>query len=325
MTVSIDDAIEAYFDERKSELSDSSLQNHRYQLQRFSEWSRGAGNVDSIGDIIPLKLSKFRRHRSSDINSNTMYNQLCILRLFLRFCHRMGWVREEISESIVLPRRDGGARDSAIDPDRMEALLDELDRYPYASLTHVIAALMWTCSMRISGVRSLDVGDIYLDEWWIDVNHRPETGTPLKNKEVSEREINIHPWVQDVLRDWIDDRRPDIEDSHGHTPLIASGAGRLSRSSIRRRVCRLTACGGVGDGYACSADRASQCDECVPPHDIRRTSISSWFDDVADIELLAGRVDCSLSTMREHYDYVQNKTSASCGVMRSICSDWHRR
>jgi len=298
----VQEAITAYLAEREAELSDSSIQNHRYQLKRWREWCGGAGELSHIGEVKPLDLSRFRRHRSQSINSNTMYNQLSVLRLFLGFCERMGWVGSGVPDSIVLPTRNGAARDSCIDPDRVAAILDSLERYAYGSVDHVILALMWTCSMRISGVRALDIDDVYCNERWVNVVHRPGRGTPLKNKEGSEREVQLHGWVADVLRAWIDDRRPAVTDEYDREPLVASRYGRLAGSSIRMRVYKLTACGGVTDGCECDSDPITKCDEVVSPHDIRRSSISAWLDRGSEPDLLSGRVDTSVSTMEKHYD-----------------------
>lgn len=301
--ITIEEAIEAYLEERKSELSDSSIQNHRYQLKQFRLWARGAGGIDNLDDIDPLDLSRFRRYRSNDLNSNTMYNQLGVLRLLLRFTHRMGWVEEELPDSIVLPTRSGRSRDSSIAPDRITSIIDDLERYQFASLNHVILSLLWTCSLRIGALRGLDVRDVYTDEQWIDMVHRPGEGTPLKNGGGSEREVNLHGWVADVLRAWIDDRRPDVTDeSSGRIPLVASSRGRMARSSIRERVYRLTACGSLGDGCECGSDPITDCSDVVSPHDVRRSSISAWLDDKVDPGLLASRVDSSQSTIEEHYD-----------------------
>jgi site-specific recombinase XerC len=298
----VEEAIKAYLADRQSELSSSSLQNHRYQLKQFKQWTRGAGSVDNLDDVEPLTLSKFRRYRSNSINSNTMYNQLSVLRLFLRFCHRMGWVPESLPESIVLPTRAGRSRDSSIDPDRVAAILDDLERFEYAGLDHVILSLIWTASFRISGLRALDVDDVKSREQWVNVAHRPGKETPLKNKEDSEREVNLHGWVCDVIDTWIDDRRPDTRDDFGRKPLLASVYGRLAHSSIRERVYNLTACGSLDEGCACGASPVTACDDVVSPHDVRRSSISAWLDDGAEPELLSGRVDTSTKTMEKHYD-----------------------
>lgn len=302
MPVSIEEAVESYLEERQSELSDSSIQNHRYQLKQFKQWAWGASDIDVIGDIDAIDVSRFRRSRSKDLNSNTMYNQLSSLRLFLRYCHRMGWVEEELPESIVLPTRSGQSRDSRIDIDRLECLLDELERYAYASREHITVAMLASTGMRIGTLRGLDVGDVYLDESWCDVVHRPNTGTPLKNAESSERELNLHGWVSSVLRSWISDRRPACTESNGREPLVSTGQGRCARSSIRRMVYRVTACASAVDGCDCDASRPSKCADSVSPHDIRRSAVSAWLNDGIDVSHVSGRVDSSPDTIRTHYD-----------------------
>jgi Site-specific recombinase XerD len=218
----------------------------------------------------------------------------------------MSWVGEGVPDSIVLPTRDGRSRDSSIDPDRVAAILDDLDQYAYASLDHVILALMWTCSMRIGAVRALDVCDVHTDEQWIDMVHRPGTDTPLKNKGGSEREINLHGWVAELLDAWMTDRRPGVRDAHGRDPLLVSDHGRLARSSIRSRVYRLTSCSDLSEACDCG-DAPTACDDVVSPHDIRQSSISAWLDEGHDPQLLSGRVDTSPETMDRHYD-VRNAT-----------------
>lgn len=294
------EAEEAYINERETELSDSSIQNHRYQIKQFRQWCSD-NSIATIDNIEAIDISRFRRDRSTEINNNTLYNQLSVLRLFLSYCSRMQWCDEHLSESIVLPRRDGQARHTSIDADRVEAILSELDDYRFASVDHVILSLLWTTGMRIGALRSLDVQDVHTDEKWLNVAHRPTEGTPLKNKNNSERQINIHDWVVDVLDAWMSDRRPNSTDGYGRSPLIATTSGRAARSTIRGHVYRLTACGALGSGCECS-DYPSKCPDAVAPHDIRRSSISAWLNKGVDPNLLSDRVDTSEDMMDKHYD-----------------------
>lgn len=55
--------------------------------------------------------------------------------------------------------------------------------------------------MRLGGLRTLDVGDFDEGRPAIEVRHRPETGTPLKRKSKSERDVLITPEVAEVLAD----------------------------------------------------------------------------------------------------------------------------
>ena len=305
--VTVPEAVESYLTERSTELSDSSIQNHRYQLKRLKEWCAGPGDIDTIEEFDPIDLSRFRRARSEDINSNTMYNQLGVVRLFLRFAHRMGWVEESLPDSIVLPTRDGRARDSSLDPDRASNILDKLETYRYASFDHCLMVMLWTCGMRIGTIRSLDITDFHLDEGWVEVVHRPDQGTSLKNSDGSTREVNLHGWVCDVLRAWIEDRRPAGEDAHSREPLFLTSKGRAARATLRRRVNRLTDCGNLDPGCDCDITYASKCSESVSPHDIRRSSISAWLDKGNQPELVSQRCDVSKSTIDVHYDVRSEK------------------
>ena len=45
--------------------------------------------------------------------------------------------------------------------------------------------------MRMSGLRSLDLGGFDEGQPALELRHRPDTGTPLKNKEKGERDVLI--------------------------------------------------------------------------------------------------------------------------------------
>jgi len=214
----------------------------------------------------------------------------------------MSWVDDLLAESIVLPRRDGSSRADRIDAERVERIIDHLDKYHYASFNHVIMSLLWTTGMRIGALRAIDVSDVHLDDRFIGLHHRPEEGTPLKNAEGSERELNLHGWVNDIVRCWIEDNRPPHVDINGREALISTEmGGAAARSTIRRVVYVLTACGDVTQGCECS-EYPSKCPESVSPHDIRRSSISAWLNRGVDINMLSDRVDSSPSTLERHYD-----------------------
>lgn len=90
--------------------------------------------------------------------------------------------------------------------------------------------------MRIGGLRALDVGDFDQARPAVEIRHRPETGTPLKRKENSERDVIITPETADIVRDHIETKRPDSTDDHGRKALIATGYDRASRTTITKHV-----------------------------------------------------------------------------------------
>jgi hypothetical protein len=46
---------------------------------------------------------------------------------------------------------------------------------------------MWHTMMRVGGVHALDVEDYHPDKQYVEVRHRPDEGTPVKNKGDGER------------------------------------------------------------------------------------------------------------------------------------------
>jgi len=51
--------------------------------------------------------------------------------------------------------------------------------------------VVWKTGMRMSGLRSLDLGGFDEGQPALELRHRPDTGTPLKNKEKGERDVLI--------------------------------------------------------------------------------------------------------------------------------------
>lgn len=87
--------------------------------------------------------------------------------------------------------------------------------------------------MRLGSLRSIDLEDYDRDAKCIDLKHRPDQGTPLKNGVAAERSINISDHFCQVLDDYIEYTRDDVEDDFGREPLITSTKGRLTASPIR--------------------------------------------------------------------------------------------
>lgn len=168
--------------------------------------------------------------------------------------------------------------------ERTETILEDLDRYRFASTDHVMFLFLWRTAARLGAIRSLDLDDLYLDsedrerlrtalqaegihtsvveEVLEDIElpvlwfrHRPDSDTPLKSREDGECVVNIREGTATVLREYIQVNRPDIEDDYGRNPLLAtrSGSGRRSKSNIRNWVYVLTQPCEFGD--PCPHDR----------------------------------------------------------------------
>lgn len=257
----------------------------------------------------------------AEVADTTLYNAMMTLRTFIKWCESKGLL-EGLSENIMLPDRGRAARTETIEPDTAGEILDHLEKYEYATYQHVLFALLWDAGLRIGAVRSLDLGDYHSAEAYIELHHRPGTGdgeslnknrgTPLKNKEDSEREVNLHDWVVEVIDDYIDGRRTEITDKAGRRPLLTTNQGRPARTTLRRHIrARTRPCEYSGECPAgrniedCEATKwknAPDCPESVKPHSIRRSAITAWLNEGHSKELVSDRMDVSPDVLEEHYD-----------------------
>lgn len=97
----------------------------------------------------------------------------------------------------------------------------------YGSRRHAFLELAWTTGARQGGLRALDLQDLYISERYIEFRHRPDTGTPLKNKRGGERPVGLKQESVDALKHYIRNDRVDKADDHGRQPLLTTIQGRL--------------------------------------------------------------------------------------------------
>jgi len=306
-------AVERYLKEREPEVSKSTHRNHRYTLSRFVEWSENAG-LDNIADLDGLHIHDFKIHRreNGEINEVTLYKNLCTLRVFIRWLESMEIVDTGVAENMILPDPDDDARDDKIEPDTAEEILEYLDKFEYATLRHVLFAVLWDTGFRLGTIRTLDLDDYHREERYVEVHHRPEKGTPLKNKGKAEREVNLHDWVCDILDDYIEIHRHAVTDEHGREPLFTSQHGRPVGTNLRAHMNALTRpchysgeCPHNRDIETCEAtvmEQAQRCPSSVPPHTLRRSAITAWLNEGHSKELLSDRMNVSTKTLEKHYD-----------------------
>ena len=68
---------------------------------------------------------------------------------------------------------------------------------------------------------------------YVEFRHRPDTGTPLKNKRGGECPVALPRETADALQEYIDKYRFDVHDNHGRQPLLASMNGRPTTDTLR--------------------------------------------------------------------------------------------
>nr|WP_323755137.1 site-specific integrase [Salinigranum salinum] len=199
-----------------------------------------------------------------------------------------------------------------LDSEVAERILEYLSTYEYASERHVCFRLMWYALLRRGAVHALDLGDYDSKDMSLDVRHRPETGTPIKNKYNGERFIALSADTCSVLDGWIEDRRLDNADEYGRNPLLSTTQGRAHLTTIQSyvysvtRPCLFTDCPHGWDISTCDAatDRteAFACPSSVSPHAIRRGAITHWLNSDVPEPVVSARANVSSAVLDEHYD-----------------------
>jgi integrase len=248
--------------------------------------------VDDTLDITRCHFEDYRKQRSKNVKSVTVKTHMDTIRVFIRNLEDYQAVPDNLSEHVRSPDlQDGeGQRSDHLPVDRGDTILENVRKYLWGSLEHVVYELWWASGIRLGGVHSIDEDDVYLDERYIEVRHRPDEGTTLKNQSDGERDVSITPATADAIEDYPDNpERPDVTEENGRNPLLASphnGGGRYSKSHLRNICYHLTLpC--VTEGGECPHDKepqecdyranknkASQCPSSKAPHALRSGALT---------------------------------------------------
>ena len=302
-------AVDLYLAQKKEDASTRTVQAHGYRLKKFLEWCE-LEEVTNLNDLSGRSLYEYRlwRKDDGDLNTVSLRTQLCTLRTFMRFCESINAVESDLHDEILLPTldRNEDARDEMLEPERAEEIREHLNQFEYASRKHLLFELFWTTSARLGAIQSLDIADFDPDNQSLAFNHRPSTGTSLKNRDSGERIVSLSNETTQVVEDYINHHRPNVEDGHGRRPLITTENGRMSQSNIRALVYSMTRpCKYGGDcrcGEKYNYTYASKCDWSRSPHTLRRGSLTHLLKNDVPKQVVSDRADVSPDVLDKHYD-----------------------
>jgi len=314
--IEVAEAKEMYLEQRKQELSESTIQAHHYRLKHFVRWCEEHEGLENLNNLTGRDLQRYSmwRREDGDLNNVTMVTQLSTLRVFIKWCERIDAVEDGLHDKIILPdlSQHEDQRDAMLDSEDAEQLLEYMRQFEWGTRTHALIELLWYGGMRIGAAHGLDLGDYNPDEQYVEIRHRPDTGTRLKNKKDGERFVGLSAGVCDALDVYIEYKRIEAEDDFGREPLFTSKHGRVSKSSLRDSIYRATRpCVYTGD---CPHDReidqceamgqykASLCPSSVSPHAIRRGSITHHLTEDVPEKMVGDRMNVSLDVLEKHYD-----------------------
>lgn len=305
-----------YLKERSVEVGQSTISNYNTTLRQFVEFLESEHGVTISSDLDSDLLQRFKEYRLDRVKPITAKYDLITTRSFIKFCEGLDAVTNDLHMTVNVPRLDGDEEvaDDILSKPEADAILTHLKRFEYASNRHVSVHVFWKTGMRLSGLIALDVRDIDVEAHTIHVRHRPESGTPLKNKKKSNRDVNITPETIELLLDFIDSTRREVTDEYGRKPLITTAFGRATRTTIQRYIYTATRpciynreeCPfdrSPDDCEATYANAAVKCPGSVSPHALRRGYVTAVRNAGQPIDVTGDRVNMSAEVLKKHYDH----------------------
>lgn len=237
-------ARDLYLEYKATECAKSTVKNYRYALKYFLIWCEKE-DIDNLNALTGRHLHQFRvwRKNDGDLAPMTLRTQMSGLRVFLQWAGSIEAVPEDLYQKVMIPRvpREERRRTEMLETDRAQEILDYVAKFHYASIEHAVLAVFWETGMRLGAVVSLDVDDVDLENEVLNLAHRPDQGTTLKNGKRGERPVAIRPQLATLLDDYIENTRSRVTDEYGREPLFSAANTRRHRTSIRRIVYRVTA------------------------------------------------------------------------------------
>ncbi|PSP55488.1 integrase [Halobacteriales archaeon QS_1_67_19] len=342
------EALEMYLQDVSGDLSPNSIKAKQYQLGFFVRWCENSTKqnslrsessegqteprIENLNNIKGRDFTRFKNWRKEDIGNVTLKTNLSALRTFMDFCVKIDAVQPNIPDKINVPSLDQGEnrRESMMDAERAETILTYLGKFEYASFDHVLFLLQWTTGMRMSAIHSLDIDDFHSDDAKLEVRHRPEQGTRLKNGPDGERFVTVSEDVVATIDDYIEYNRIDTTDEYGREPLFSTRYGRMHKNQLNKHIYSVTRPCNVGldcpSGkkpetceYTGSYDSNLKCPHNTRPHDIRRGSITSFLRDDVPKVAVSDRMNVAVKTLDNHYD--QRSEDEKAEMRRDYFSD----
>lgn len=307
-----------FLNSRKGEYKESTNRAYEYPTKHFVEFCEEHG-INTTGEINNYVLESWKEARKKeDVKLITVHNNVKHTRVFIRWCERNELIEQGTADMMDIPNvtRSDTVSEVTLKLDHAEQVLRYLSTYEYATRQHALFFTMWHTGCRASGAVALDLEDFdpdLEDKGLLKFRNRPELGTPLKNRNSSERNVAISKKLRDVLVDYVEGRREDVTDDFDREPLFTTTTERVRRQRIYKNTVGYTRpciasdhCPHNRDKSECKAaqkkTKAAGCPSSVSTHPIRRGSITYHLNRGWSKEKLSERVDVSVEVLEKHYD-----------------------
>ncbi|ELZ16320.1 XerC/D-like integrase [Natrinema thermotolerans DSM 11552] len=304
-----------YLNSRRTELTEETASTYHYRLKLFTEWCEDNG-IETVAELDGWLLDQYESFRAGQgIASTTIHNEMETLKSFVEYLERIEAVDDDLGERVNVPDIPRGerSRETKLSADRAIPLIQNYrnDETLSGTRSHALLETAWHTGARLGGLRSLDLRDFNREERTLEFVHRPETDTPLKNKNNGERIVGISEQVSKTIVEYIQSDRWDKHDENGRQPLFTSMQGRPSSNTVRIWMymatfpCLHEECPHGYEKAACEFrchSKSSQCPSSRAPHHVRTGSITWHRDRGVPKEVTENRVNASQDVIDEYYD-----------------------
>jgi site-specific recombinase XerD len=320
--ISPKDGVNEFLSHKAVEVRSQTVDEYRRKLGHFLEFCErdGIENLNQLDGRTIQNYSRYRRFeapaRDEPLATKTMRDEMYLFRDFISYLERIEASRADLSKKVDVPELGpgDGIRDVKIDVERVNRILEYLDKYEYATREHVVWSFLAHTGRRPGGLYAIDLDDLHLngDDPYIELRHRPGE-TELKNEERGETEIHLTQSVAQIFRDYVERSRIDTTTENGREPFLTSRHGRLSKSTFRKYVyrysrpcvvggncphdCEIESCQAAG-----SSEKAWECPSSRPSYALRHAYITWKRSEGVPDQFISGRCDVSPEVLDKHYD-----------------------
>jgi len=328
--IPVEDAVGMYLSRRRSdpETTSGTVETHRKRLNYLIEFcesgSTESEEIEYVCDIRGHHLEEYREWRRSEatvkvdtLRPKTLAEHMKTIRVFFRAMEQMEYVRPEMSNRVFVPdlSEENEVNDEILEYDRALNILDYIARANPGTKEHVVWVLFVKSGVRLGTVRAADLDDYHPNAEipHIKLRHRPESETPLKNGNSSERSVYLSEESARVLNRYIEHNHDETTDKHGRMPLVGTTHGRAAKSTIRgmvykwTRPCKLNKeCPHGKSPESCKAannkENPSACPSMKSPHPLRKGYVTRLVKEGLHPKVVGDRVDADPETLEKHYD-----------------------
>lgn len=195
-------ALKLYIADRENNVTQATIYSHRSRLGHFIRWCDDK-EITNLNQLSGRQLHEYRiwRRMEGNLSPATEKTQMDTLRVFIKWLESIDAVEQDLHTKVLSPTLSGddNIRDEMLDPERAKQILSYLQKYEYASRPHVALSLMWHTMMRVGEIHALDCSDYDPVNQSLEVVHRPDTDTTLKNQRKGERFVALSDEVCEGL------------------------------------------------------------------------------------------------------------------------------